>query len=92
MAALPFQQEGLSIRQLCRHIPKKHPVQTMAVAYWSFHYAKRIFETFVVHRCAIVTLCPQYVQRLSSVDATSQQHMLVQQSNNDEYCCQQRDC
>lgn len=35
----------------CRSIPEKHPVQTMALAYWSFHYAKRIFETFCVHRC-----------------------------------------
>ena len=34
----------------CRFIPDKHPVQTMALAYWSFHYSKRIFETFLVHR------------------------------------------
>ncbi|CAL8462603.1 g2136 [Coccomyxa elongata] len=33
-----------------KNIPDKHPVQTMAVAYWSFHYTKRIFETFFVHR------------------------------------------
>ncbi|KAK9906396.1 hypothetical protein WJX75_001204 [Coccomyxa subellipsoidea] len=33
-----------------KNVPDKHPVQTMAVAYWSFHYAKRIFETFFVHR------------------------------------------
>ena len=52
MAAVPFHQKVMSITLLCRHIPKKHPVQTMALAYWSFHYAKRIFETFVVHRCA----------------------------------------
>ena len=37
---------------LIRSIPEKHPVQTMAVAYWTFHYAKRIFETFFVHRHA----------------------------------------
>jgi very-long-chain enoyl-CoA reductase len=35
-----------------RHIPPKHPVQTMAVVYWSFHYTKRILETFLVHRHA----------------------------------------
>ena len=51
-------QEFMSITLLCRHIPKKHPVQTMALAYWSFHYAKRIFETFVVHRCDETALCP----------------------------------
>ncbi len=56
-AATPHQQEVISITLLCRHIPKKHPVQTMALAYWSFHYAKRIFETFVVHRCDEGALC-----------------------------------
>ena len=29
-------------------------MQTMAVAYWTFHYAKRIFETFFVHRHALL--------------------------------------
>lgn len=28
----------------------KHPVQTLALAYWSFHYIKRILETYFVHR------------------------------------------
>ena len=37
---------------LRRRIPPKHPVQTMALAYWSFHYSKRILETFFVHRCS----------------------------------------
>ena len=27
-------------------------MQTLAVAYWTFHYAKRIYETFFVHRRA----------------------------------------
>ena len=31
-------------------IPAKSQVQKMALAYWTFHYAKRIFETFFVHR------------------------------------------
>ena len=41
-----------TLHTLGRSIPQKHPVQTMAVAYWTFHYAKRIFETFFVHRHA----------------------------------------
>ena len=31
-------------------IPAKTQVQKLALAYWTFHYAKRIFETFFVHR------------------------------------------
>ena len=31
-------------------IPAKHPVQQMALAYWTFHYAKRLAETFLVHK------------------------------------------
>ncbi|XP_021911595.1 very-long-chain enoyl-CoA reductase, partial [Carica papaya] len=27
-----------------------HPVQTYALYYWSLHYAKRILETFFIHR------------------------------------------
>lgn len=27
-----------------------HPIQTLALAFWSFHYTKRIMETFFVHR------------------------------------------
>lgn len=34
-----------------RKIPAKGDVQKLALAYWTFHYAKRIFETFFVHRC-----------------------------------------
>eukprot|EP00199_Chlamydomonas_sp_CCMP681_P007022 CAMPEP_0119107156 /NCGR_PEP_ID=MMETSP1180-20130426/8574_1 /TAXON_ID=3052 ORGANISM="Chlamydomonas cf sp, Strain CCMP681" /NCGR_SAMPLE_ID=MMETSP1180 /ASSEMBLY_ACC=CAM_ASM_000741 /LENGTH=300 /DNA_ID=CAMNT_0007092605 /DNA_START=91 /DNA_END=990 /DNA_ORIENTATION=- len=31
--------------------PAQRPlVQTLALAYWSFHYSKRIFETFLVHK------------------------------------------
>ena len=30
--------------------PAKHPVQAMALAYWTFHYAKRLAETFFVHK------------------------------------------
>ena len=26
-------------------------VQKTALRYWTFHYVKRIFETFFVHRC-----------------------------------------
>ena len=33
-----------------RRIPPKDIIQTLAVSYWTFHYAKRIFETFFVHR------------------------------------------
>lgn len=33
-----------------KKVPAKGPVQNMALAYWTFHYAKRIFETFFVHR------------------------------------------
>ena len=31
-------------------IPEKTQVQKLALGYWTFHYAKRIFETFFVHR------------------------------------------
>ena len=31
-------------------IPPKHPVQALALAYWTFHYAKRLVETFFVHK------------------------------------------
>ena len=31
-------------------IPAKTQVQKLALGYWTFHYAKRIFETFFVHR------------------------------------------
>lgn len=39
-----------------RRIPPKDVVQTLAVAYWVFHYAKRIFETFFVHRRAMLRI------------------------------------
>ena len=39
-----------------RRIPPKDTVQTLAVAYWVFHYAKRIFETFFVHRRALLAV------------------------------------
>lgn len=32
-----------------------HPVQTYALYYWCFHYAKRILETFFVHRFSHAT-------------------------------------
>lgn len=31
-------------------IPPKHPVQQLALAYWTLHYAKRLAETFFVHK------------------------------------------
>ncbi|GIL45180.1 hypothetical protein Vafri_2504 [Volvox africanus] len=37
--------------------PKQHHlVQKLAVAYWSFHYAKRILETFTVHKFGHATM------------------------------------
>ena len=33
-----------------RRAPEKSAVQRLALAYWSFHYAKRILETFLVHK------------------------------------------
>lgn len=35
----------------CRALPldQRPLVQKIAVAYWMFHYAKRIFETYFVH-------------------------------------------
>ena len=33
-----------------KKVPAKGDVQKMALAYWTFHYGKRIFETFFVHR------------------------------------------
>lgn len=33
-----------------------YPAQTLAFFYWSFHYAKRIFETFFVHRFSHATM------------------------------------
>ena len=37
---------------LCVHYrpPMRYPVQQLALYYWSFHYAKRILETFFVHK------------------------------------------
>lgn len=32
-----------------------HPVQTYAMYYWCFHYAKRILETFFIHRFSHAT-------------------------------------
>lgn len=34
----------------CRHVPEKSTVQKLALAYWTFHYVKRILETFFVHK------------------------------------------
>lgn len=33
-----------------RNIPEKSLTQKLALAFWSFHYVKRILETFFVHR------------------------------------------
>jgi hypothetical protein len=33
-----------------RYLPEKKLTQQMALAFWVFHYAKRILETFFVHR------------------------------------------
>ena len=51
------QSFSVCMSSLSRSIPEKHPVQTMAVAYWTFHYAKRIFETFFVHRWGSDSFC-----------------------------------
>lgn len=40
---------------LSRQASSKHQVQTWALLYWEFHYAKRILETFFVHRCELST-------------------------------------
>jgi very-long-chain enoyl-CoA reductase len=36
--------------------PPRHEVQTLACAYWVFHFAKRIAETFLVHRFSHATM------------------------------------
>lgn len=44
--------DGLSLTEVCwfsRTIPEKSVVQKLALAYWVFHYVKRILETFFVH-------------------------------------------
>ena len=33
-----------------RRAPEKSLVQSLALAYWSFHYVKRLLETFFVHK------------------------------------------
>jgi hypothetical protein len=33
-----------------RYLPEKKLTQQMALAFWVFHYTKRILETFFVHR------------------------------------------
>jgi very-long-chain enoyl-CoA reductase len=33
-----------------KHLPEKNLTQQLALAFWVFHYAKRILETFFVHR------------------------------------------
>ena len=65
-----FDPVVISFTLHCRHIPKKHPVQTMALAYWSFHYAKRIFETFVVHRCDCITTSARCINCIMSLPQT----------------------
>ena len=43
---------------LChRPAASKHQVQTWALLYWEFHYAKRILETFFVHRYVLHLHC-----------------------------------
>ncbi len=37
----------------CSKYPEKDLVQKLALLFWTFHYAKRILETFFVHRCTI---------------------------------------
>lgn len=37
-------------------IPAKSTAQTLATAYWCFHYAKRIAETFFVHKFSHATM------------------------------------
>ena len=34
----------------CSKYPEKDLVQKLALLFWTFHYAKRILETFFVHR------------------------------------------
>jgi hypothetical protein len=31
-------------------VPEKSLVQNLALGYWSFHYVKRLLETFFVHK------------------------------------------
>jgi very-long-chain enoyl-CoA reductase len=38
------------------NFPQKDLVQTVATGYWIFHYAKRIAETFLVHRFGHATM------------------------------------
>lgn len=40
----------LNVARVRRRAPPKALAQTLALAYWSFHYAKRILETFFVHK------------------------------------------
>lgn len=50
----PLQPEYKQLRRwslLWRRGSVAHaPVQKLAVAYWCFHYAKRIVETFTIHK------------------------------------------
>lgn len=49
---------------LCSDRPaaSKHHVQTWALLYWEFHYAKRILETFFVHRYVLLLLPDIFIQ------------------------------
>lgn len=40
----------------CRGPTKHSLTQTLALAYWCFHYTKRIFETFFVHKFSHSTM------------------------------------
>ena len=57
----------------CRPASSKYKVQTWALLYWEFHYAKRIAETFFVHRYA---LCPAETWLLPASDPELQQQAM----------------
>lgn len=41
-----------SLDHCSRYVPEKNLTQHLALAFWVLHYAKRILETFFVHRWA----------------------------------------
>lgn len=47
--AAPNRPQPPRPRALSPRVPAKTTVQTAACAYWVFHYAKRIAETYLVH-------------------------------------------
>ena len=55
-SATPAQSTGFFSSSTARAVSGKSLTQTLACLYWCFHYAKRIYETFNVHKFSHATM------------------------------------